>query len=231
MSASIMGQIDHGKVTRTSRVIMDRDLYPQCWGKGKHATQKKKLIDLGQLDKHGKPNDKTPADWVRNFDYDGNAVSGSNGTANLNVYNGNGTVNATSGDQPLAETTSRNDVLTAPPVEPLNGNIEVPEGELEGSTKPKHAGKEKKSKKGETPEQQRARVTAEHEAIGANPPPIFDPPHIPSPPSKKRKHNREEATANPEQIQEALLDADADEKKRAAKKAKKEEKAKRKSTS
>ncbi|KAG5623045.1 hypothetical protein H5410_008263 [Solanum commersonii] len=45
---------------------MDRDTYPRKWGLGPRASMKKKLVAEGKLDKHGKPNDKTPAEWSRN---------------------------------------------------------------------------------------------------------------------------------------------------------------------
>ena len=43
---------------------MDKDLYPRRWGLGPRAQRKKNLKKLGLLDEKGKPNDKTPADWV-----------------------------------------------------------------------------------------------------------------------------------------------------------------------
>jgi H/ACA ribonucleoprotein complex subunit 4 len=44
---------------------MERDTYPRKWGLGPRATTKKKMINDGLLDKHGKPNEKTPAEWLR----------------------------------------------------------------------------------------------------------------------------------------------------------------------
>eukprot|EP00456_Euglypha_rotunda_P047846 TRINITY_DN3829_c0_g1_i11.p1 TRINITY_DN3829_c0_g1~~TRINITY_DN3829_c0_g1_i11.p1 ORF type:complete len:413 (+),score=41.38 TRINITY_DN3829_c0_g1_i11:127-1365(+) len=64
MTTSEIATIDHGIVAKTKRVIMERDLYPRKWGLGPVAGEKKKLIAAGQLDKHGKPNEKTPKEWI-----------------------------------------------------------------------------------------------------------------------------------------------------------------------
>merc|ERR1719233_1971119 len=64
MTTLQMATVEHGVAAKIKRVIMDRVDYPKRWGLGPHA-QKKKMIAAGQLDKHGKPNDKTPADWVK----------------------------------------------------------------------------------------------------------------------------------------------------------------------
>merc|ERR1711871_1122370 len=64
MTTAVMATCDHGVVARIKRVIMDRDTYPRKWGLGPRALQKKKLIASGQLDKYGKPNEKTPREWL-----------------------------------------------------------------------------------------------------------------------------------------------------------------------
>ncbi|XP_077226708.1 H/ACA ribonucleoprotein complex subunit 4-like [Tasmannia lanceolata] len=66
MTTAVMATCDHGVVARIKRVVMDRDTYPRKWGLGPRASAKKKLIAQGLLDKHGKPNEKTPAEWLRN---------------------------------------------------------------------------------------------------------------------------------------------------------------------
>ncbi|XP_057533847.1 H/ACA ribonucleoprotein complex subunit 4 [Amaranthus tricolor] len=66
MTTAVMATCDHGVVAKIKRVIMDRDTYPRKWGLGPRASMKKKLIASGMLDKHGKPNEKTPAEWMRN---------------------------------------------------------------------------------------------------------------------------------------------------------------------
>lgn len=63
MTTSELATCDHGVVTKTKRVIMDRDLYPKRWGLGPRALRKKNLVKEGLLDKHGKPNQSTPQDW------------------------------------------------------------------------------------------------------------------------------------------------------------------------
>ncbi|MCL7021404.1 hypothetical protein MKW94_024737 [Papaver nudicaule] len=67
MTTAVMATCDHGVVAKIKRVVMDRDTYPRKWGLGPKASMKKKLIAEGKLDKHGKPNDKTPAEWNRNL--------------------------------------------------------------------------------------------------------------------------------------------------------------------
>ncbi|XP_073045852.1 H/ACA ribonucleoprotein complex subunit 4-like [Primulina eburnea] len=66
MTTSVMATCDHGTVAKIKRVVMDRDTYPRKWGLGPRASMKKKLVAEGKLDKHGKPNEKTPAEWLRN---------------------------------------------------------------------------------------------------------------------------------------------------------------------
>ncbi|KAI3808637.1 hypothetical protein L1987_24594 [Smallanthus sonchifolius] len=66
MTTAVMATCDHGVVAKIKRVVMDRDTYPRKWGLGPTASMKKKLISEGKLSKHGKPNEKTPAEWVRN---------------------------------------------------------------------------------------------------------------------------------------------------------------------
>nr|XP_016495507.1 PREDICTED: H/ACA ribonucleoprotein complex subunit 4-like [Nicotiana tabacum] len=66
MTTAVMATCDHGVVAKIKRVVMDRDTYPRKWGLGPRASMKKKLVAEGKLDKHGKPNEKTPAEWLRN---------------------------------------------------------------------------------------------------------------------------------------------------------------------
>ncbi|XP_023539854.1 H/ACA ribonucleoprotein complex subunit 4-like [Cucurbita pepo subsp. pepo] len=67
MTTSVMATCDHGIVAKIKRVVMDRDTYPRKWGLGPRASMKKKLIGEGKLDKHGKPNENTPQEWLRNL--------------------------------------------------------------------------------------------------------------------------------------------------------------------
>ncbi|KAL6539829.1 centromere/microtubule-binding protein cbf5 [Orobanche hederae] len=65
MTTAVMATCDHGTVAKIKRVVMDRDTYPRKWGLGPRASMKKKLIAEAKLDKHGKPNENTPAEWLR----------------------------------------------------------------------------------------------------------------------------------------------------------------------
>jgi len=67
MTTADMAHCDHGVVAKIKRVIMDRDTYPRRWGLGPKAQQKKALIADGKLDKHGKPNEQTPAEWLPGY--------------------------------------------------------------------------------------------------------------------------------------------------------------------
>ncbi|CAG9476023.1 H/ACA ribonucleoprotein complex subunit 4, putative [Plasmodium vivax] len=69
MTASVIATVDHGVVALTKRVIMDRDTYDVKWGFGTRSMEKKKLILAGLLDKHGKPNEKTPLSWIKSEGY------------------------------------------------------------------------------------------------------------------------------------------------------------------
>jgi len=64
MATADMAHCDHGAVAKIKRVIMDRDTYPRRWGLGPKAKMKKELIAAGKLDKHGKPNELTPPEWL-----------------------------------------------------------------------------------------------------------------------------------------------------------------------
>ena len=65
MSTSTMVSCDHGCVAKIKRVIMERDTYPRRWGLGPMAQKKKQLVADGLLDKHGRPNEKTPKEYLR----------------------------------------------------------------------------------------------------------------------------------------------------------------------
>jgi len=63
MTTATMASCDHGVVAKIKRVIMERDTYPRKWGLGPKASVKKDMVKKGLLDKYGKPNENTPADW------------------------------------------------------------------------------------------------------------------------------------------------------------------------
>ncbi|EAK89243.1 Cbf5p; centromere-binding factor 5 like PUA domain containing protein with a type I pseudouridine synthase domain, partial [Cryptosporidium parvum Iowa II] len=65
MTTAVIASVDHGVVAIIKRVIMERDTYDMRWGHGPRASEKKKLILGGKLDKHGKPNEQTPESWLK----------------------------------------------------------------------------------------------------------------------------------------------------------------------
>ncbi|XP_059588626.1 H/ACA ribonucleoprotein complex subunit DKC1 isoform X2 [Alligator mississippiensis] len=67
MTTAVISTCDHGIVAKIKRVIMERDTYPRKWGLGPKAIQKKMMIQQGLLDKHGKPNQSTPAFWEKEY--------------------------------------------------------------------------------------------------------------------------------------------------------------------
>merc|ERR550525_1545572 len=64
MTTAVISSVDHGTVAVIKRVIMERDTYNIRWGFGPRATDKKKLILAGKLTEKGRPNEKTPRDWL-----------------------------------------------------------------------------------------------------------------------------------------------------------------------
>ncbi|CAK9828088.1 H/ACA ribonucleoprotein complex subunit 4 [Anthophora retusa] len=75
MTSPTMTACDHGVAAKIKRVIMERDAYPRKWGLGPKASVKKRMIIEGKLDKYGKPNENTPADWLANYtDYSTPAI-------------------------------------------------------------------------------------------------------------------------------------------------------------
>ena len=84
MSYVDMTTCDHGVVATVKRCIMERDLYPRRWGLGPVASEKKKLKADGKLDKFGRPNDKTPAQWTSEYkDFSAGAEASSADTAKI----------------------------------------------------------------------------------------------------------------------------------------------------
>lgn len=67
MSTVELSTCDHGVVAKVKRCIMERDLYPRRWGLGPVALEKKKMKADGKLDKYGRPNEATPAQWNNEY--------------------------------------------------------------------------------------------------------------------------------------------------------------------
>jgi len=64
MATADMATCTHGVIAKIKRVIMERDTYPRRWGLGPRSQKKKQYIAEGKLDKHGRPNENTPADYL-----------------------------------------------------------------------------------------------------------------------------------------------------------------------
>merc|ERR1719450_1759430 len=64
MTTAVITSVDHGVVAVIKRVIMERDTYNMRWGFGPRASDKKKLILAGKLTENGRPNEKTPRNWL-----------------------------------------------------------------------------------------------------------------------------------------------------------------------
>ncbi|KAL0639102.1 centromere/microtubule-binding protein cbf5 [Maublancomyces gigas] len=67
MSTVELSSCDHGVVAKVKRCIMERDLYPRRWGMGPVAIEKKKMKVDGKLDKYGRANESTPAQWKKSY--------------------------------------------------------------------------------------------------------------------------------------------------------------------
>lgn len=68
MSTVDLTTCDHGVVAKVKRCIMERDTYPRRWGLGPKALEKKKMVKLGKLDKHGKTiPGVTPQEWTKEY--------------------------------------------------------------------------------------------------------------------------------------------------------------------
>ena len=75
MTTSTIATCDHGIVTRTKRVIMDRDIYEKKWKLGPFSKKKADLKEQGKLDKYGRMTDSTPEAWKLLFGDDSKGSS------------------------------------------------------------------------------------------------------------------------------------------------------------
>lgn len=88
MTSATMAACDHGTAAKIKRVIMERDAYPRKWGLGPKSSTKKRMILEGKLDKYGKPNEKTPAEWLESYTYYSSGGGGGEPTVSVKVsYN------------------------------------------------------------------------------------------------------------------------------------------------
>ncbi|KAF9793671.1 hypothetical protein SFRURICE_002330 [Spodoptera frugiperda] len=98
MTTSTMASCDHGVAAKLKRVIMERDTYPRKWGLGPKASHKKQLISQGKLDKFGKPNENTPAEWLNSYvDY---KVKNENGNVEAEEVGRKRTASTANADDP-----------------------------------------------------------------------------------------------------------------------------------
>ncbi|KAK5064889.1 centromere/microtubule-binding protein cbf5 [Exophiala bonariae] len=139
MSTVELSTCDHGVVAKVKRCIMERDLYPRRWGMGPVALEKKKMKSDGKLDKYGRPNEATPAKWTTEY-------------TDYNAPDGTAAV-------PPKETTSKSDVLSAPPVAPNGEQADTAMSDETAAATVNGVDKDKKRKKhdGETPEERAER--------------------------------------------------------------------------
>lgn len=142
MSTVELSSCDHGIVAKVKRCIMERDLYPRRWGMGPVATEKKKMKESGKLDKYGRSNEQTPAQWKQEYK-DFNETNGVNGTAE-----GSNVGQATEGAGVKEgipgrgrEMTTKEDVAMAEPVAPVHvGEAAAPATPATDKKKRKHEG-------------------------------------------------------------------------------------------
>merc|ERR1711957_461210 len=129
MTTSVMASCDHGTVAKIKRVIMERDTYPRRWGLGPMAQRKKSMIKEGRLDKHGKPNDNTPKDFLTGYKE----------------------LNAASSGTPKKEEPSATAPMTTP-VKEEKSEMEIDASDDSGEKKKKKKEKRRKSKGGDDDE-------------------------------------------------------------------------------
>lgn len=146
MSTVELSSCDHGVVAKVKRCIMERDLYPRRWGMGPVATEKKKMKESGKLDKYGRTNENTPANWSNEYkDYN----------QPLTVNGEQQAVEAAPVKEGIpgqgSEKTSSEDVLNAPAV-PSNGDASMEDAPASGEKVDK-----KRKREGESAEEKAER--------------------------------------------------------------------------
>ncbi|OXU30917.1 hypothetical protein TSAR_001884 [Trichomalopsis sarcophagae] len=146
MTTPTMSACDHGVVAKIKRVIMERDAYPRKWGLGPKASQKKRLIVEGKLDKHGKPNENTPSDWLSGYtDYSASKVK----TEENGFKDTTEQVNEASAKKRKHDETLVAEDEATPAVEPVDAEIASPKDKKKDK-KEKKKKKDKKKDKSDT---------------------------------------------------------------------------------
>uniref|UniRef100_H3CA62 Dyskeratosis congenita 1, dyskerin n=1 Tax=Tetraodon nigroviridis TaxID=99883 RepID=H3CA62_TETNG len=153
MTTAVISTCDHGVVAKIKRVIMERDTYPRKWGLGPKASQKKMMIQKGLLDKHGKANSSTPADWKDEYvDYRNDKLSESS-SVKVNEEQQNTTtkrkreVSDTDGESSIANTPSVDEVKKEKKKKKKVKHQEENSGGLEQETEMEAGESTKKKKK------------------------------------------------------------------------------------
>ncbi|OJJ89514.1 pseudouridine synthase CBF5 [Aspergillus glaucus CBS 516.65] len=153
MSTVELSTCDHGVVAKVKRCIMERDLYPRRWGLGPVALEKKKLKSSGKLDKYGRTNEATPAQWKSDYkDY--------------NVAEDDSSAQPQASAQPAAEPAPKDE----PAEEPSSPNkMEVDDDKDDEKKRKRHDGEtpeeraERKRKKKEKKEKKERRKSKQQE--------------------------------------------------------------------
>jgi H/ACA ribonucleoprotein complex subunit 4 len=142
MTTAVLATVDHGVVAKIKRVIMERDVYPRRWGLGPMAQRKKSLVAQGKLDKHGKPNENTPKEFLESYkDYSKShppSLTGTSGTSQL--ISGSETSEAKSTKEASQDT----DIEEKTPVK---RELERQDDTIDSSSAKKRKDKKKKDKK------------------------------------------------------------------------------------
>lgn len=163
MSTVELSSCDHGVVAKVKRCIMERDLYPRRWGMGPVATEKKKMKESGKLDKFGRANEQTPAQWKKEYtDFnDPNGVNGESAAGNAAIPPGENQAvegaGVKEGIPGKGKEMAKEDVLMADPVAP------APVAEANGEK----ASKKKRKHEGETEEERAERKRKKKEKKAA----------------------------------------------------------------
>ena len=148
MSTVELSSCDHGVVAKVKRCIMERDLYPRRWGMGPIATEKKKMKESGKLDKYGRTNEQTPADWKKNYQDYALTVNGEPSTTEQQAVEAAPVKEGMPGRG--KDTTTREEVLDAPAIPPVQTN-----GDTAMSDSP--VADKKRKREEETPEEKAER--------------------------------------------------------------------------
>ena len=135
MATSTIASCDHGIVTKTKRVILDRDVYDRKWKLGPFAKKKETLKQVGKLDKYGRVNEQTPEAWKLLFGQPEKGTSIDAVASKLGVQ------------KELPETTNGTAKVAKKAAKEENAESEAEEEEEEHESKKDKKSKDKQNKK------------------------------------------------------------------------------------